>query len=83
MKHILYFYKTGCGPCNEVKPLIDRLSKSHKIDHININEQDTLSDKLNIMYTPTLAVIDSETKSMVKYEGSKKIKQVINENIIQ
>ena len=82
MKHILYFYKNGCGPCDEVKPLINKLTESKKIDFININEQDTLADKLNIMYTPTIAVIDSETKSMVKYEGSKKIKQVINENII-
>ena len=82
MKHILYFYKNGCGPCDEVKPLIDKLSESNKIDRININERDTIADKLNIMYTPTIAVIDSETKSMVKYEGSKKIKQVINENLI-
>lgn len=82
MKHILYFYKNGCGPCDEVKPLINKLAESKKIDFININEQDTLADKLNIMYTPTIAVIDSETKSMVKYEGSKKIKQVINENLI-
>lgn len=83
MKHILYFYKTGCGPCTEVKPLIDKLGESHSIDRININEQDTVADKLNIMYTPTLVVINSETKSMIKYEGSKKIKQVINENLIQ
>ena len=82
MKHILYFYKNGCGPCDEVKPLINKLTESKNIDFININERDTLADKLNIMYTPTIAVIDSETKSMVKYEGSKKIKQVINENII-
>ena len=45
MKHILYFYKTGCGPCTEVKPLIDKLGESHSIDRININEQDTLADK--------------------------------------
>jgi len=82
MKHILYFYKNGCGPCNEVKPFIDKLTKTNKIDFININESDTIADKLNIMYTPTIAIIDSETKSMVKYEGSKKIKQVINENLI-
>jgi thiol-disulfide isomerase/thioredoxin len=82
MKHILYFYKNSCGPCNEIKPFIDKLSKTNKIDHININERDTLADKLNVMYTPTIAIIDSETKSMVKYEGSKQIKQVINENLI-
>jgi thiol-disulfide isomerase/thioredoxin len=82
MKHILYFYKNSCGPCNEIKPFIDKLAKTNKIDHININERDTLADKLNIMYTPTIAIIDSETKSMVKYEGSKQIKQVINENLI-
>jgi thiol-disulfide isomerase/thioredoxin len=82
MKHILYFYKNSCGPCNEIKPFIDKLSKTNKIDHININERDTLADKLNIMYTPTIAIINSETKSMVKYEGSKQIKQVINENLI-
>jgi thiol-disulfide isomerase/thioredoxin len=82
MKHILYFYKNSCGPCNEIKPFIDKLSKTNKIDYININERDTLADKLNIMYTPTIAIIDSETKSMVKYEGFKQIKQVINENLI-
>ena len=82
MKHILYFYKNGCGPCDEIKPTIDKLSESNKIDRININERDTLADKLNVMFTPTLAIIDSETKSMIKYEGSKKIKQVINENLI-
>lgn len=82
MKHILYFYKNGCHPCNEVKPDIDKLANIHNVDRININEQDTLADKLNIMYTPTVVIIDSETKSMVKYEGSKEIKRFLNENNI-
>ncbi len=80
MKHIIYFYKNGCGPCIEVKPSVEKFALTNEITRVNIDETDTLADKLNVMYTPSIIVIDEQTKKIDRYEGTKQVKKFINEN---
>jgi thioredoxin-like negative regulator of GroEL len=80
MKHIIYFYKNGCGPCIEVKSSVEKFALTNGITRVNIDETDTLADKLNVMYTPSIIVIDEQTKKIDRYEGTKQVKKFINEN---
>lgn len=80
MKHIIYFYKSGCGPCQEVKPLIEEFAKTNEMERINIDEEHPLTDKLNVMYAPTIIVIDETNLDIKRYEGTKKVKDFVNEN---
>lgn len=82
MKYSIYFYKPNCGPCNEAKSAINKYAESNKVDFVNLNEVNTISEKLNVLYAPTLVIIDEEIKSITKYEGSKKINKFLDENII-
>jgi thioredoxin-like negative regulator of GroEL len=82
MKHILYFYKNGCGPCNEVKSAIEKFTLTNEITRINIDETETIADKLNVMYTPSIIVIDEQSKKIDRYEGTKQVKKYINENTL-
>jgi hypothetical protein len=82
MKHVIYFYKNGCGPCNEVKFAIEKFALTNEITRINIDETETIADKLNVMYTPSIIVIDEQSKKIDRYEGTKQVKKYINENTL-
>ena len=84
MKHILYFYKNGCGPCDEIKPLIDTLSESNKIDRININEELCKSIFQYIKNSKDInaIVISDYNKGVLQFDMTREIINYANMNNI-
>ena len=53
------FWATWCGPCMMLAPLVEELSKTHKVGKVNVDEEPELARQFNIMSIPTLLVFKS------------------------
>lgn len=57
---LLDFWASWCGPCRMVSPLIDEIaeeSSDFKVGKVNVDEQQELARKFNVMSIPTILVI--------------------------
>lgn len=53
------FWASWCGPCRMVSPLVDEIAQERtdiKVGKINVDEQQELAVKFNVMSIPTLMV---------------------------
>ena len=50
------FWASWCGPCMMLAPIVEDLSKTHKVGKVNVDEEPELARKFNIMSIPTLLV---------------------------
>ncbi len=51
---LLDFNATWCGPCRQLKPLLEELSSKIKIISIDVDNHEELSKKYGIMSIPNL-----------------------------
>ena len=57
---LLDFFATWCGPCRMVSPLVDEIAEEQtqaKVGKIDVDEQQELAARFNVMSIPTLVVI--------------------------
>ncbi|MDF1658026.1 MAG: thioredoxin family protein, partial [Verrucomicrobiales bacterium] len=58
---ILKFEADWCGPCQQMKPVFDKVSKSlsdeASFETINVDEQPSLADRYNVRGLPTVIAI--------------------------
>ena len=59
------FWASWCGPCMMLSPLVEQLSKTHKVGKVNVDEDMELAVRFGITSIPTLLV----------FQGGKLIKQ--------
>ena len=50
------FWATWCGPCMMLSPIVEQLSKTHKVGKVNVDEQMELAQRFGIQSIPTLLV---------------------------
>ena len=50
------FWASWCGPCMMLAPIVEELSKSHRVGKVNVDEEMELAHKYNIMTIPALLV---------------------------
>ena len=70
----LYFSATWCGPCKQLAPIIEELSKEYEgriaVGKCDIEEADDLTAEYGIRNVPTVIVI-KDGKIVDKFVGSK------------
>ena len=54
MKKILYFNASWCGPCRNLKPIVESLSTQLNIQSINIDDNPQLAQEYGIRNIPAL-----------------------------
>lgn len=58
---LLDFWADWCGPCRMVGPVVDevaeQLGDAAKVGKVNVDEEQDLAQKFNVMSIPTLVVI--------------------------
>ncbi len=57
---LLDFWASWCGPCRMVGPIVDEIAEERtdiKVGKVNVDEQQKLAAKFEIMSIPTLVVL--------------------------
>ncbi len=55
------FWAEWCGPCKSLSPIIDEFSNEHKeikVGKVNVDEEEELTAKFEVMSVPTLMVFN-------------------------
>lgn len=50
------FWATWCGPCRMLAPIVEELSKTHKVGKVNVDEEMALAQRYGINTIPALLV---------------------------
>ena len=50
------FWASWCGPCMMLSPIVEELSKTHKVGKVNVDEEMALAQRYGISSIPSLLV---------------------------
>ncbi len=84
---ILKFEADWCGPCQQMKPVFDKVSKNLNdkatFQTINVDDQPSLADRYNVRGLPTvIAVKDGkEVDRSMGYMNQLRLKSFIQKNL--
>ena len=70
---IVDFYATWCGPCQMLSPVLHEVAEEHpevKIVKVNVDENEDLAIKFNVMSIPTL-IVYKDGKSVNRVMGAR------------
>jgi thioredoxin-like negative regulator of GroEL len=68
MKKILYFNASWCGPCRNLKPIVESLSSQLNIQSIDIDQNQQLAQEYGIRSIPAL-VFEKDGRIIEKKMG--------------
>ena len=77
---LLDFYADWCGPCKMIAPIVETIAKENadiKVAKINVDDNQDLAIKYNVMSIPTLIVI-KDGKEMNRAVGLKDKTEILN-----
>ena len=76
------FYADWCGPCKMMAPVVEELARElqgkAKVGKINVDENQDLAMKYNVMSIPTL-IIFKEGKEFKRFVGVRDKNELLNE----
>lgn len=73
------FWASWCGPCRMVGPILDEIAEERpdiKVCKVNVDEQQKLAGKFEIMSIPTILVM-KEGKIMQRSVGAKSKNEIL------
>ncbi len=50
------FWASWCGPCKMLSPIVEELSKTHKVGKVNMDDEMALAQRFGITSIPALLV---------------------------
>lgn len=50
------FWASWCGPCKMLSPIVEELSKTHKVGKVNVDDEMALAQRFGITSIPALLV---------------------------
>ena len=80
---IVDFYADWCGPCKMMSPIIDKIAEENadnlKVGKVNVDENQELAMKYNVMSIPTILVFKSGkiSKTFVGVTSKQEIEEAI------
>lgn len=75
---VVDFWADWCGPCKSLMPIIEEFADAHneiKVGKVNVDEEEELAAKFEIMSIPTLLVF-KEGKVVNRASGTKTVQQI-------
>ena len=78
---VKFFNATWCGPCQQMKPHVDKLNKEgYSIESVDIDENPTLAESANVRGVPTTAIYENGVlvERVVGYEDVTRLKKRID-----
>ncbi len=71
---VLDFYADWCGPCQMMAPILEEIEKEHpevEFVKINIDDQQEMAEKYEVMSIPTLIFLDDNEEIIETFVGMK------------
>ena len=83
-KVLVDFNAEWCGPCKMLKPVIEEIAEERsnvKIVSINIDDEEELADRFNVMSIPCLVLLENgkEIKRSVGFKPKSEVESFIGE----
>lgn len=84
---VLDFYASWCGPCKIISPIVEEIAKNYdgkiKVGKIDVDKQDTLSNKFKISSIPTIVILKDGNiiKTFIGVQDKKNITDEIDKII--
>ena len=83
------FFAEWCGPCKIMGPIIEELAEEYKnkegvkIGKLNIDENQAVAQKFNVMSIPTLILFKDgkPVETLVGMQNKELLQELINKNI--
>ena len=75
---VVDFWAEWCGPCKAFEPILNEFANAHqevKVCKVNVDEEEELASKFEIMSIPTLLVF-KEGKITNRASGIKSVQQI-------
>ena len=78
---VKFFNATWCGPCQQMKPHVDKLNKEgYSIESVDIDVNPTLAESANVRGVPTIAIYENGklVESIVGYQDKDLLQKKID-----
>ena len=78
---VKFFNATWCGPCQQMKPHIEKLQKEgYDIQEIDVDEFPSLAEEAEVRGVPTLMIYDNDgmQERVVGYQDYDRLKKRID-----
>ena len=81
MVDVKFFNAAWCGPCQKMKPHIERLQKAgYPVEIVDVDEQPTIAESAEVRGVPTTAIYENGVlvERVVGYEDVTRLKKRID-----
>jgi thioredoxin-like negative regulator of GroEL len=76
MKKILYFTASWCQPCKSFAPIMEQVSRTVKVEKIDVDALPNIASAYNIRSVPTVVILNGNTE-VGRFTGARPAQSVL------